>query len=168
MLSSKYLPALVCGFAAAVLMIIPEIKNFGCCLILPLASAFSLFLNKKINNITDEISTANAFFYGIFTGLFSAIFLTVFDLLITYFAKTNDLVESLPVSKTMLRDLNLGPIMENAISMMENMAKDIQQNGFSAFYSVMILISNLVINTIFGMIGGLVGMKYLNKKTLQK
>ena len=168
MTSSKYLPALVYGFAAAVLMIIPEIKNFGCCLILPVAAAFSLFLNKKINKVSGDITTQDAFFYGIFTGLFSAIFLTVFDLLITYFAKTNDLVESLPVSKTMLRDLNLGPIMENAITMMENMAKDIQQNGFSAFYSVMIFISNLVINTIFGMLGGLIGMKYLNKKSLTK
>jgi hypothetical protein len=168
MTSSKYLPALVCGFAAAVLMIIPEIKNFGCCLILPAAAAFSLFLNKKINSVRGAISTSDAFFYGIFTGVFSALFLTGFDLLITYFAKTNDLVESLPDSKTMLRDLNLGPIMENAIAMMENMAKDIKLNGFSALYSIMILISNLVINTIFGMIGGLIGMKYLNKRSLSE
>lgn len=165
MTSSKYLPSIVCGFSAAVLMIVPGVKSFGCCLVLPLASAFSLFLNKKINNQKEDISTQDAFFFGIFTGVFSAIFLTGFDLLITYFAKTNDLVESLPYTESMLRDLKLGPLLENAIALMEDMVKDIQLNGFSAFYSMMVLFSNLIVNTIFGMIGGLLGMMYLNKKS---
>jgi hypothetical protein len=165
MFSSKYLPSLVCGFAAAVLMVVPGVKSFGCCLVLPAASAFTLILNKKINKSTESISTQDAISFGIFTGLFSAIFLTFFDLLITYFAKTNDLVESIPYTESMLKDLKLGPIAENALSMIRKMAKDISQYGFSAIYSFMILLTNLVINTIFGMLGGILTMMYFNKKT---
>ncbi len=167
MSSSKYLPPLVCGFAAAVLLIVPGIKNIGFCLVVPAASVVCLFLNKKINKQNSEILTRDAFFFGIFTGVFSALFLTGFDIMLTSISKTNDLVETLPFTRSMLNDMNLGPIMNNAIVMMEQMVNDIQTKGFSLLYSFMMLISNLIINTIFGMIGGLAGMSYLNKKLNQ-
>lgn len=167
MSSSKYLPTLVCGFAAAVLLIVPGIKSIGFCLVVPVASVISLFLNKKINKQNSQISTRDAFFFGIFTGLFSALFLTGFDVLMTSISRTNDLVETLPFTRSMLNDMNLGPMMDNAIVMMEQMVNDIQTKGFSVLYSFMMLMSNMIINTIFGMIGGLAGMSYLNKKAAQ-
>lgn len=168
MLSSKYLPSLVCGFAAAALMIIPEIKNGGYFFIVPLAAVFSLILNKKINNSSDTVSTEDAFIFGIFTGLFTALFMTSFDLIITFFVKTNEFIESLPYIESMIRNLNLGPFMEEFFTQTKEMAKEIRQTGFSFFYLFMILFSNLVTCIIFGMLGGLIGMQYLNKYSSPK
>jgi hypothetical protein len=48
------------------------------------------------------------------------------------------------------------------------MATDIKQTGFSALYAVMITISNFFIHSIFGMLGGLLGMAVLNKSNRPK
>ncbi|QQS34615.1 MAG: hypothetical protein IPM56_10085 [Ignavibacteriales bacterium] len=168
MSSKKYLPALVCGFGAAVLMVVPGIKNFGCCLVLPLAAGFSLVLHKKVNRLDEATKTQDAFYFGIFTGIFSAVFYTIFDLLITFISRNNDLVEALPQTKLMMQNLNLGPVMTDALNMIQGMADDIKTNGFSVLYTVIASISNLITNTIFGMIGGLLGMMYLNKNMKTK
>jgi hypothetical protein len=53
---------------------------------------------------------------------------------------------------------------EETIKALKVMASDIKDSGFSGLYVVTILFSNLFTNTIFGLIGGLLGMNYLNKK----
>lgn len=161
----KYISPLVCGFAAAVFSIIPGVKAFACCLIVPLAAIFSLYLDGKINHLNDIITSRKAVVFGLLTGVFSAIFASGFDIMITFFTKTNDFVDSIPQSEEMIRDLNLGPLLEQSMEIINKIADDIKNNGFSLLYSVMILFSNLLINTIFGLLGGLLGMHFLNKKT---
>ena len=63
-----------------------------------------------------------------------------------------------------MTELNMGPLMDASLTLMREMIKDIQEKGFSALYFVMIFISNFFILSIFGMLGGLLGMAILNKR----
>lgn len=160
----KHLPALICGFGAAVLTIVPGIKNFSCCLIVPGAAVFALFLEKKATQSSERISAGRAIVVGLLTGVFATIFITSFDTLITFLTRTNDFIEALPQSEIIMNEWNLGPMVQESLKLMKSMATEIRQNGFSILYLVMIFISNFITNTIFGMIGGLVGMSLFNRR----
>jgi len=159
----KYMPTLVCGFSAAVLSTVPGIKNFSCCLIVPGAAVFSIMLDKRINNSNEKIQLGKAIGFGFLTGLVATIFITTFEMLLTFFTRSNDIVQSLPEVENMMRDLKMGQMMTESIKIMKSMAKEIQTNGFSFIYLFMILSSNIIINSVFGMIGGVLGMSLSNR-----
>lgn len=161
---NKYLPTLVCGFGAAVLSTVPGIKNFSCCLIVPAAAAISILLDRKINHYNDKALLGKSIGFGFLTGLFATIFITIFEMLVTYFTKSNDLIQSLPQTEIMMRQWNLGPMIEESLKLIKSVSKDIQKNGFSTIYLLMILLSNFMVNSIFGMIGGALGMSLANRK----
>ena len=165
MKSNKYLPAIISGFGAAVLSTIPFLNIFNCCLIIPGAAILALYLYQRTIIGGSPISFSNALGFGLLTGIIAAIFASAFDILITYITHTNDLVQGLPQSEDFLRQLNLGKLMDDSIQLIEQMASDIKTNGFSPIYVVMITISNLIIYSIFGTLGGLLGMAILNKRT---
>ncbi len=164
MSSKQYISPLVCGFAAAVLSIIPGLKPITCCLIIPVAAFFSLYLDQKINRSNEAITSRQAITFGLLTGLFAALFSTFFDTFLTLITHTNEFVETLPDTEALMRSYNLGPIMEETIKILKVMAADIKNSGFSVLYLIAMLFSNLFTNTVFGLIGGLLGMNYLNKR----
>ena len=161
----NYLPSLVCGFGAAVLTTVPGIKNLACCLIVPLAAIISLFMEHKINKTELPIGFKTAVKFGILTGIFASIFSTFFDVLITYIMHTNDFVQSFPQTEILIRQYKLGILLDQTMALLRQMSNDIQLNGFSFFYTAGIFISNLVVDTIFGFLGGLLGMTFINKRT---
>jgi hypothetical protein len=162
----KYSPAVVCGFGAAVFSILPGVdKAFGCCLFLPAATGISLILYKKINAPVEKISGDNAFLFGLFTGIFAALFSTFFDTLITFFLHSNQFVEGIPQTKVLLKNLNLGDSVKEALNILEGMASDIKIKGFSLFYTIVLLIGNLFAFSIFGVIGGFLSMYLINKRS---
>jgi len=161
----KYLPTLVCGFGAAVLSTVPGIKNFSCCLIVPAAAAISILLDKKINNSNEKVLLGKTLGFGFLTGLFATLFITTFEMLITYFTRTNDLINDLPQIELTMRQWNLGPMVDESLKLIKSVAKEIQKNGFSFIYLLMILASGLITNSIFGMIGGALGMSLANRKS---
>lgn len=163
----KYLPAFITGFAASVLSIVPGIKSFSCCLIVPGAVILALILDQKVNKNFERIQFGKAIMFGFMTGLFATIFITAFDLLITFITKTNDFVEALPQSETLIKEFKFGPMAEESLKLMKQMAKEIQRTGFSGLYLFILFTSNFLTNTIFGIIGGLVGMGLLNKRRIE-
>jgi hypothetical protein len=162
--SKHYLPPLVCGFGAAVLTTIPGVKSLGCCLIVPLAAILSLFLDHKINKTELPFRFKNAMFLGLLTGIFATFFSTFFDVLMTYILHTNEFVQTLPQTEELVRQYKLGVLLNQTMGMLKQMSKDIQQNGFSLFYIAGIFFSNFIINSIFGTLGGLLGLSFINKK----
>ncbi len=162
--SHKFFPPLVCGFGAAVLNTIPGVKSLGCCLVVPVAAWFSLILNEKINKAQPPVPVQDAFFFGFLTGLFAAIFSTGIDVIMTLIMHTNDFVQTLPQTETVLQGWNLGELWKETSSLLHKMSSEIQRNGFSLIYTMAILFSNLVIDSIFGMIGGLIGMQIQNRR----
>ncbi len=161
---NKYLPSIVTGFGAAVLSTIPGIKNLNCCLIIPAAAFLSIYLYNKSTGNDSPIKLNKALSYGLITGLIAAFFSSLFDILITYITHSNDLVVGLEQTQEMMQELKLGTLIDASMEIMRNMVEEIEATGFSALYAVMITISNFFIFSIFGMLGGLLGMAVLNKR----
>ena len=164
MSSKKYFPSLVCGFGAAVLTTVPGIKSFGFCLLVPAAAVLSLFLHQKVTGSNADIDSGTAITFGILTGLFAAIFASFFDVLITFFTHTNDFVQTLPQSSAIAKSV-LGSVVDQMMKTFNKMASDIQTKGFSLLYTIAVLIGNGVMYLIFGMLGGLLGRSFINKRS---
>ncbi|MCH7827860.1 MAG: hypothetical protein IIC75_07825 [Bacteroidetes bacterium] len=163
--SNKYLPILVCGFGAAVLTTVPYIKSFSCCLIIPAASFAALYLNLKVDNINLPITIKPAVVYGLLTGVVAALFSSTFEILITFITHNNDFVATLPQTEAAMRSLDLGNLLDQTMGLLNKMSSDIITNGFSLLYTIAIIFSNIIIDSVFGIIGGIIGMVVINKRT---
>ncbi len=164
MKSTKYLPALVAGFAAAVLTTIPGLKTFGCCLIVPFGSIFALYLQRVGNKDFAYITASKAIKYGLLTGLYTAIFATFFDVIITYVTKSNELVAAIPDAEKMLSNFLAGPLAQQGMQIFKQMATDITTKGFSGLYTFYMFTSSAISYSIFGILGGLLGMNLINRR----
>ncbi|HKB85366.1 MAG TPA: DUF4199 domain-containing protein [Ignavibacteriaceae bacterium] len=160
-----YLPPLVAGFGAAVLTTIPGVREFGCCLIVPLAVFTALLLYRKTLNHDTNLTVKTSLLIGFLTGLFAALFSTFFDVLITLFTHSNDFVATLPQTEQLLNSFNLGEAAKQTIDLMEGMANQITSTGFSLLYTIFILVSNLIVDSIFGLLGGIIGRMIVNRKS---
>lgn len=154
---NKYFPAIVCGFAAAVLTTVPGIKNFGCCLLVPAAAIFSVMIHQKITKSSDAPETSEVILFGLFTGLTAALFATCFDVLLTYISHSNEFVENLAEAEGVWKGLSSNQIVQQTFALMDKMASNIKVSGFSGYYTALILFSNAVTFAIFGMVGGIFG-----------
>jgi hypothetical protein len=59
-------------------------------------------------------------------------------------------------------------MMDQAIVIYKSMAAEIKATGYSAIYTFAILFTNIFVDVIFGIIGGFIGMNYLNKRNKLK
>ncbi len=130
----------------------------------PAASILAIVLYKKSGGLNEKIPVSKAIMLGFITGTVAALFSTFFDLLMTYITHTNDIITGLPQTELVVKDLNLGPIVEESLKLIKQMAKDIEASGFSALYTIMIFISNILTYIIFGILGGAAGAAILNQK----
>ena len=164
-LNKKYISPLVVGLGAGVLTIVPVIKSLGCCLIIPIAAFVSLMLEQKASNDYSKLEIKKGILFGLLTGLTAAIFGTTFDFIITLITHTNDLVIAFP---ELLETLNNFPIAEETreevISLLAEVVESIKNYGFSPLYSLSFLFNNLFTNSIFGMLGGIIGVQILNSR----
>ena len=148
-MKNKYLPSLVTGFAAAVLVSIPLLKHVGCCVIVPFAAVYALILDVKLNKAELPIKGMEAFLFGIFTGLWAAIFSALFETIITLFTHNNDFVQELPGIENVLRNqapASFKQFIDQAIQIYRHMAIEIKTTGFSALYTFAILGTNIIID----------------------
>jgi hypothetical protein len=162
------MPALVCGFAAGVLNIVPVVKNFSCCLIIPTAAIFSLVLYQRANKDFSLLKASTSTLFGLLTGIFAALFGTTFEIIIILISKTSDLTSSLPEIEKLVRNLPANPIWDEVMNLMYKVSDEITRNGFSLIYTISILFSSLIVNSIFGMVGGIIGMQILNNRMKPK
>jgi len=163
-MNKDYIPAIICGFGAAVLTTIPGFKNFACCLVVPAASFVAIVLYKKSNRLDGKIAVNKAIILGLLTGIVAALFSTFFDLLITYITHSNEFIAGLPQTELIIHNLNMGPIVDESLKLIKQMGKDIEANGFSELYTIMIFISNIITYIIFGILGGAVGAAIINRR----
>jgi hypothetical protein len=166
-MKNKYLPSLVTGFGAAVLVSIPLIKHVGCCVIVPFAAVYALILHVQLNKAKLPIKGSEAFLFGLLTGLWVAFFSALFETIITLFAHSNEFVQELPGIENFIRNqapASFKQLIETVIPIYRHMAAEIKTTGFSPIYTFAILASNIFVDIIFGIIGGFIGMNYLNKK----
>ena len=162
-MNNRISPAIVCGFAAAVICTIPGFKNLSCCLIIPLAAYMSLFVNQKVKGL-HVVNTPEALYYGFFTGLSAALFSTVFEVIITSLTKSNELVAALPELEKTIKSMNMEQTGAESLKLLKVMINEITANGFSPLFAAFLLFGNLIIDIVFGIIGGLLGMAFLKKR----
>jgi len=161
----KYFPVLVTGFAAGVLHIVPVFKSLTCCLIVPVAAYFTIVLYQKSNNNFEQMELKKGAVLGLLTGVVAALFGSFFDIIITLVTKNNDILNSF---NQLTETIDVFPFpqetKDEVLRLMQSVATSIRETGFSFLYSISILVNNLIVNPIFGLIGGLVGVKMLNSK----
>lgn len=161
----KYLPALVAGFGAGVLAVVPIVKSFSCCLIIPFAAIVALILDQKANKSFGEIETSKALMMGLMTGIYAAVFGTFFELLITFITKNNDLLYVVNDLKGFIDKFPVtNDVKQQVLDLTNNVVNSIKTDGFSLLYSIALSLNNLIINPIFGMIGALIGAKFINSR----
>lgn len=161
----KYLPSLVCGFSAGVLQIVPLVKSFSCCLVLPLAAFFALILEQKSTNNFDIISAKKAVMIGLFTGLFAALFGSFLEILITFITKQNDIIITFPELQKMVGNFPVTEdIKKEVLLLFQNVRNDILTTGFSWLYSFSLVVNDFFIDILFGITGGLIGSQIINNR----
>jgi Na+-driven multidrug efflux pump len=158
-----FLPSLLGGFVAGVLFFVPGIRNLGCCFLLPAAGFFAIYLFKRSSN-TNYIEFRDAVITGLLTGLIAAVFSTIFETLLTYLARTNDFVETLPQAEESLRDIGLGTLFDYTFDLMRAMAQEIRETGFSMMYTGFLFISNIIVNPIFSFLGAILARAFFNRQ----
>lgn len=157
------MPSLICGFSAGVLLVVPFLSNSMCCLIVPAAAIISLFLFKKGNRLERKITSKEGMLLGLFTGLFAALFASTFDILITFISHTNQLVQTLPEIEEAFSDFSENHLFKQALTMMGEMAVDIQDTGFSPLYALTVILNNFTFYVILGFFAGLAGINLVNR-----
>lgn len=152
--------SIVAGFGAGVLLITPLIKNF-CCIVIPAAAVFSLILEQKATN-GQALEIKRSALLGLYTGIFSAVFGTAFEILITYITHTNDLVKSVYDLQQFWNSIK-SPMIEQSVELLTDIAEKIKTSGFSGLYVAIVMFNNFIFNSLFGLLGGLLGYKLLNR-----
>jgi hypothetical protein len=163
----KYPAPLVCGFGAGVLNVVPFMKNFSCCLLVPGAAILAIILDRKAKNTppTKKIEMQTGLILGLLTGIFAAMFGSIFDLIITFITKNNELISDIGALHQFVTSLPISEALKKEVLDIFNMmADEIKNYGFSLFYTLSVLANGFIINTIFGMIGGLIGAQIINKQ----
>ena len=161
----KYLPAFICGFGAGVLQVVPVAKSFACCIIVPVAAYLALVLYQKARGGNEKLPAGKAAIIGLLTGFYAALFGSSFDIFVTFVTKNNELIAGYNEMSDMIGKLPLSTEFKNEFEyLLESIVTDIKTNGFSLFYTGMVFTSNLIFNTIFGLIGGLLGVQIVNSR----
>lgn len=160
---------MIVGFAAGVLSVVPVIKTMGCCLLIPVAAYIALLLDQKANSDYNNLEIKKGVVFGLITGLTAALFGTAFDFLITLITYKNDLVIAFP---QLVENINEFPIDESTkqevISLLGEVVESITNTGFSLIYTLSMLANNLLSNSVFGILGGIIGVQILNSRNKQK
>lgn len=161
----KYLSAFVCGFGAGVLQIVPVAKSFSCCLILPVAAYLALILDRKAKNDFGKMDFKKGAVIGILTGVYAAIFGSSFEIIITLITKNNDLVVAYPELMKIITEFPLAQSMiDQTQILLESVVQDIQTKGFSFLYTFAVVANNLIVDLVFGLIGGIIGVQIINSR----
>ena len=162
----KYLSPLIVGFGAGVLSIVPVAKSFGCCLIIPVAAFISLLLDQKANNNYSIIEIKKGIIFGLLTGLYAALFGSVFDFFITFVTKNNDLVATYSELQKLISDFPVSDVLKDEIlTLLGAVVDSIRTSGFSLLYTFSVLANNILLNSVFGILGGIIGVQILNSRS---
>jgi hypothetical protein len=162
------MPALVAGFGAGVLHVVPLTKALTCCLVVPIAAFAAIMLEQKSTNIVGNIELNRGIILGLLTGIFAALFGSFFDIFITFITRNNDLLTAFG---DLSEIVDTFPVPENvkneSLNLMNSVAQSIRETGFSAIYSFTVIFNNLIVDSIFGVIGGIIGTKVVNAKNVK-
>jgi len=163
-MNKKFLSALICGFGAAIPTAIQSMQGVACCLLVPFASGFAIFIYKKSQPDLLKINTGTGILIGVLTAIVAAFFASSFDVIITYITKSSEIISTLPQAEKLVKDMNLGTAADESLKILHKITDEIHTKGFSFYYTFLITITNFITYPISGIIGGIVGTAIINKR----
>ena len=161
----KYISAFICGFGAGVLQVVPVAKSFSCCLIIPVAAGIAIYLDQKSKGFPGKVLSSKGAIMGLLTGLWAAFFGSIFDIFITFITKDNELIVAFgELQKTINSFPFSTEIKEQVIELFSSVIKQIKDYGFSPLYAFSIIFGNFIVNSLAGLVGGLISVQIFNSK----
>ncbi|HPD68049.1 MAG TPA: hypothetical protein PLI27_08255 [Ignavibacteriales bacterium] len=162
----KYLiqPIFIAAWISAVLQNIPLIKNFSIFLIIPNAPIIATYLLVKANTISEKIKYNKILTFSLLTGIIAAILAALFDIIITFITKTNDIITSLPEVESIINQLPSvqQSYLKETISYLYKISNDISIIGFSIDFVFLSLANFILINLFFSVLGSFFTSYYTN------
>lgn len=114
---------------------------------------------KQLKNTSFVLTTKDGGMIGILCGILSAVFVTGFGLLISLFSNSNPMLE---VMKS-FDDLGF-QIPQEMTLYLEKFSNEFNEHGFSPTITIFSFISNIILYPLFGSVGAILGVQFLNKK----
>lgn len=156
---SKLLPALYGGLIMGAISGLPvlSILNCFCCAGVMLGGFLSvLFYKNDLAPSSPPLTSSDCLQLGALAGLFGAIFGTIIHLLML--AAVGNVSNEILLS--ILRNVNLPP------EAMDQIERSLEQSSEMGSFAIMIgLVTSLVIDPLFGLLGGLIGFNVFKPKT---
>ena len=56
-------------------------------------------------------------------------------------------------------------LKEEVMILLAGVVESIKSTGFSLLYTVSVLVNNIILNSVFGMLGGIIGVQILNSRS---
>ncbi len=155
----KLIPGLIGGAAIGILSTLPIINlgNCLCCMWVAFGGALAAYIYHKSLPKDISITSVDGALAGLLAGLFGALFftfLTYFFMAVIGFRPGGTIIDSLLESRN-----DISPEVEELL-------EELRHSGeVNPFFVLIQLISSLVINAVFGAIGGIIGAAFLKKQT---
>lgn len=118
---------------------------------------------KQLQNTGLALTTKDGGMIGILCGILSAIFVTGFGLILSLFSETNPMLD---IMKT-IDDIGIQTPPEMS-EYMDKFSNEYNEHGFSPTITIISFVSNIVLYPLFGSVGAILGVSYLNKKNPPK
>lgn len=118
---------------------------------------------KQLQNTGLSLTTKDGGMIGILCGILSAVFVTGFGLLLSLFSETNPMLEIMKTFDDI--GFQMPPEMSQYLDKFSN---EYNEHGFSPTITLFSFISNIILYPLFGSIGAILGVSYLNKKIIPK
>lgn len=118
---------------------------------------------KQLQNTGLALTTKDGGMIGILCGILSAIFVTGFGLLLSLFSETNPMIEIMKTFDDI--GFQMPPEMSQYLDKFSN---EYNEHGFSPTITLFSFISNMILYPLFGSIGAILGVSFLNKKNTPK
>jgi len=155
---SIFLSAFVMIFISV--MPIISIINLFCCAGIVIGGLIGVFyMDHKTKSINYSISFKDAGIVGALSGILSGIILSIITLAITIITREN------PIDAGIKTFEEFGFQLPNdVLNQLQSFSEEYSKYGFSFRIALLNLLGNLIIYPIFGFLGGILAMSFINKK----
>ena len=96
--------------------------------------------------------------------MYAALVAWIVELTLTYFFRANEFIEALPEMERAMSELALGPAFDQSVKAIQEMAREMERDGFSPLYAFVLLVNNAVVFVVFTLVGALIGRSRFEKK----
>ncbi|MBK8550040.1 MAG: hypothetical protein IPL53_02860 [Ignavibacteria bacterium] len=118
---------------------------------------------KQLQNTGLALTTKDGGMIGILCGILSAIFVTGFGLILSLFSETNPMLDIMKTFDEI--GIQTPPEMSEY---MDKFSNEYNEHGFSPTITIISFVSNIILYPLFGSVGAILGVTYLNKKNPPK